>query len=120
MDTQKQIIGRMGEELAKNYLINKGYKIIDRNYREKWGEIDIIAQKNKTTFFIEVKTMRIFDSSELFPEDQMSKNKISKFKKISQSYANHNKIENWQMDAIAIELDEKNNLKTIRYWENVF
>ena len=119
MDTQKQTIGKIGEALAKNYLIHNGYKIIGQNYWEKWGEIDIIARKNKTTFFVEVKTMKIYDSSELFPEDQMSKSKIFKFKKISQSYANHNKIENWQMDAIAVELDENNNLKNIRHWENI-
>jgi|SRR3989339_383357 len=120
MVTQKQTIGKIGEKLACQYLEKNGYKIIQQNYWEKWGEIDIVAEKNKITFFVEVKTMRIFDSSELTPEDQMSKSKISKFKKISQSYANYYKIENWQMNTIAIELDENNNLKNVRHWENIF
>jgi putative endonuclease len=120
MDTQKQTIGKLGEKLACQYLEQNGYKIIQQNYWEKWGEIDIVCQKKNKTIFVEVKTMRATDELGLKPEDQMSQNKISKFKKISQSYANHYKIENWQMDMIAVELDDNNNLKNIRCWENIF
>ena len=71
MKTQKQIIGDLGEGITCNYLQDKGFKIIDRNYLKPWGEIDIIAEKPKTMFgqgkeiihFVEVKTVsrNLFD-----------------------------------------------------------
>jgi len=50
--------GRIGEDLAVNYLRQKGFTIVMRNYRRKCGEIDIIAKEKKTLVFIEVKTRR--------------------------------------------------------------
>ena len=51
-------IGKIGENKACEYLKNKGYRIIDRNYREKFGEIDIIAvSRDLTLVFVEVKTI---------------------------------------------------------------
>lgn len=55
--TEKQKIGRLGEDIAKKYLENKGFSIIGQNYLRKCGEIDIIAQKGKILHFIEVKTV---------------------------------------------------------------
>ena len=49
-------LGRKGEELAVNYLKNKGYRILNRNFRHKKAEIDIIAQKEDILAMIEVKT----------------------------------------------------------------
>ncbi len=49
--------GENGENRAVNYLISKGFTIIERNWRTKGGEIDIIAYKNDTIVFVEVKTL---------------------------------------------------------------
>ncbi len=54
----KHEIGRLGEESVCTYLENLGYKIIVRNYRIKGGEIDIIAQNDKYTAFVEVKARK--------------------------------------------------------------
>ena len=54
-------IGRLGEELAEVLLLEKGYRILARNFRCRYGEIDIIAVKSGVMAFIEVKT-RLFDS----------------------------------------------------------
>ena len=48
--------GEWGEEIAAKYLKKKGYQIIEKNFRSKVGEIDIIAEKNNIICFIEVKT----------------------------------------------------------------
>ena len=56
--TEKRKIGDQGEDEAAKYLVEKGYKIIERNYSCRFGEIDIIAQKNEDLVFIEVKTRK--------------------------------------------------------------
>ena len=53
---QKHIIGKFGEDEAAKYLENKGYKILDRNFYCKRGEIDIIALDKKEIVFIEIKS----------------------------------------------------------------
>jgi putative endonuclease len=55
--TNKRETGRTGEDIAVNYLKQKGYHIIERNYFKRCGEIDIIAKVNETIVFIEVKTL---------------------------------------------------------------
>ena len=55
---QNKFTGNIGEELAAEYLINKGYRIIERNLRLFCGEIDILAEDKKTIVVVEVKTVR--------------------------------------------------------------
>jgi putative endonuclease len=50
------LLGQEGERLAANFLVKKGYRIIERNYRYHRNEIDIIARKDRTLCFVEVKT----------------------------------------------------------------
>ncbi|MCM8813682.1 MAG: YraN family protein [Candidatus Omnitrophica bacterium] len=58
MDTPRRSMGQWGEELARNFLCGKGFRILACNYRNRYGEIDIIAQEKRTVCFIEVKTRR--------------------------------------------------------------
>lgn len=51
-------LGLFGEDIARRYLIKQGYKILERNVRCKYGEIDIITLKNMKLIFFEVKTRR--------------------------------------------------------------
>ena len=52
-----KITGNAGEEKAAQYLENQGYSIIERNFRTKGGEIDIIAVKDEKIVFVEVKSL---------------------------------------------------------------
>jgi putative endonuclease len=47
--------GKRGEMIAKNYLINNSYRVLESNWTCRWGEIDIIAEKEGTVYFVEVK-----------------------------------------------------------------
>jgi putative endonuclease len=49
------LIGKRGEDLARKYFQKKGYAIVDRNFRSRHGEIDLIIRKNKAFRFVEVK-----------------------------------------------------------------
>ena len=51
-------LGKLGEEIASDFLKNKGYKIIERNFRTRFGELDIIAKDGNCLVFIEVKTRK--------------------------------------------------------------
>ncbi|MBI3602618.1 MAG: YraN family protein [Candidatus Omnitrophica bacterium] len=53
-----QLLGNYGEEHACRYLQDKGYKILEKNFRNRMGEIDLIAQDKHTVCFIEVKTRK--------------------------------------------------------------
>lgn len=56
MQSQKQILGQEGEQIAERYLKKKGYKLVERNFRCHTGELDLIALDRKVIVFIEVKT----------------------------------------------------------------
>ena len=58
MSHQKQKLGEKGEAIAARHLKKKGYRIIEKNYRTKLGEIDIIAKDKDTLVFVEVKSRR--------------------------------------------------------------
>lgn len=120
MNTERMSLGAQGEEYAANYLIEKKYKIIARNAREKWGEIDIIARApDKTLVFIEVKTM---SAGVLTPEDQMSSSKLEKFRRTASLYANaHEELiygaRGFRLDVLALTATNKG--FEVRHYENV-
>lgn len=70
-------LGRLGEDEASVYLAAEGFDVLRRNFRNRFGEVDIIAGKGRTIFFIEVKTRRSVQCG--FPEESVNgpkKNKI--------------------------------------------
>ena len=57
MPSPKRKIGDIGEEVVCKYLETKGFRVLERNYLRKWGEIDIVAEKGQLLSFIEVKSV---------------------------------------------------------------
>lgn len=96
-------IGDGGEDLAVDYLVGQGYKIIKRNYRTRYGEIDIIALEGDNLSFIEVKKK----SGEGFgsPGEMITPRKISKIRRTAESFINENNLSNlvWRIDAVLID-----------------
>jgi putative endonuclease len=110
--TYKSELGEFGENLACEYLVKKGYKIIGRNVRKPWGELDIIAKSpDKTLVFVEVKTMAGYLGAGLKPEDQLTKAKLKKLQKTASLYVGHypEKIKDnqgWRIDLVAITMED--------------
>ena len=118
--TRKQEVGKLGEDIACKYLIKKGYKIIKRNFKKPWGEIDIIARApGKTLVFVEVKAV---SEGEIKAEDQLTKAKLKKLKRAACLYAGHypEKISDkvgWRIDLLAITLRRGD--FSINHYENI-
>lgn len=114
-------LGKIGEDIAGQFLINKGYSILGRNYRKKFGEIDIIGRdKSGTLVFVEVKTLSKSESH--MPEDNFTLHKSQKMRKISQFFMNeHPELVSdeggCRMDLVAIVMDHDKS--EIRHYENV-
>jgi putative endonuclease len=58
-DDPRHLLGRLGEQLAVDHLQRRGFDVIERNYRTRWGELDIVAYDGTTIAFCEVKTRRL-------------------------------------------------------------
>jgi len=120
--TYKSELGQLGENLACEYLVKKGYKIIGRNFRQKWGELDIISKvPDRTLVFVEVKTMKE-NPGGLRPEDQLTKAKLKKLQRTASLYAGHypELIKNdkgWRIDLLALTISRKN--CDIKHYENI-
>ena len=99
---KKQNVGQWGEEKASEYLKQQGYKILHRNYHTKYGEIDIIAEKNDIISFIEVKTRK--NSSYGFPAEFVNYSKQQKIIKTAEIYINTHFSEkkNYKFDIIEV------------------
>lgn len=99
LQTHRGLIGKLGEDIACEYLSSKGHCIIERNFRIRFGEIDIISKIGKTVHFIEVKTVK---SDITTPEDHIDRKKMNKMKKLADLYFN-----DYAMNLTARELDNE-------------
>ena len=98
-------IGELGEDIAVKHLQNEGYLIIARNYRNKFGEIDIIAKKNNYLIFIEVKSRTSEDY--LYLAENLYYTQIEHLKNTASYYfvENEKEIDNIRFDLIAIKIN---------------
>ena len=105
MEDTRKVLGSRGEDLAVRYLKKKGYKVIERNYRCQWGEIDLVARDKETLIFVEIKSR---SSSEFgLPQDAVDRFKQEKLIQVAKAYmAEHRLPENIpaRFDVVAVQL----------------
>jgi len=95
--------GKLGEQLAEEFLIGKGYTILHRNWRHSHYEIDIVALKNNIPHFVEVKTR----SSNHFgqPEESVNKKKIRSLLQAADEFLFRNpEYNNFRLDILSITI----------------
>ncbi|MFH1601681.1 MAG: YraN family protein [Candidatus Shapirobacteria bacterium] len=114
--------GKLGEEAAKNYLIKKGYKILESNFSTRFGEIDLIALKNKVLIFVEVKAKE----GENFglPEEMINSHKIFQIKRMAEVYLQQNqdlaaKYPLWRLDAVCLVYNAEGEIDRINHYESL-
>lgn len=115
----KQKIGKQGENIAVQFLKKQGYIILDRNFRARPGELDIVAIFADTLIFVEVKT-RIGLSFGL-PEEAITPRKLREIIKTSQFYKYmHPQLPDaMRIDVIAIVLSETGNAVSLRHIKSI-
>lgn len=102
MHSYNKDIGNFGEALARDYLISKGYKILNMNFRNKFGEIDIICKKNNLLIFCEIKSR--YSNSFGSPIESITCYKQKQIIKLSELYLISKKYYNFNVRYDIIEV----------------
>ena len=113
-------IGDIGEEYVVNYLKKHRYKILSRNYRKRFGEIDIIAEKKGTVAFVEVKTRH--ENPLTRPFEAVDTKKQEKIYRTSLAYIYENDLDcQYRFDVCEVYVN-RDTLKLIQinYFDNAF
>lgn len=110
--------GKIGEDIATNFLINNNYKILERNFRSNYGEIDIIGKDNTTIVFFEVKTRK----DVRFGRGVEAVNGIKQkhIKSVAKFYLYKNRINNYDIRFDVIEIYINNKKVWINQIKNAF
>lgn len=116
---KKKSLGRLGEELAVKQLKNNGYRILEQNFRSKFGEIDIIAQEGGDLVFIEVKTR--WSKSFGPPEEAITPWKIQHIIKAGEYYKllHPETPEALRIDAVAVDLSSEGKIERVEILKNI-
>ncbi len=117
MSKQKQV-GILGEEIAKKFLISKGYLVIESNYHVQHGEIDLIAKVSGKLVFVEVKTRT--GNSFGYPEESFNWRKKQRIHRAILSYLSQHPIRaSWQIDLVVVELNMLAKKAKVRHHQGV-
>ena len=130
--SQTQKIGEIGEDLACKFLEKGGFSVIERNYTKKWGELDIVAEKDNKIHFVEVKSVtrvtsevgvtRVTNQDEYRPEENVHPGKIKRLHRAIQTYLLERKIKDnqeWQLDIAVVLLNLKDKTARVSLIEDI-
>ena len=116
-------LGRLGEQLAAEHLVRRGFEIVERNYRTRWGELDIIAFDGRTLAFCEVKTRRLAAPGRS-PLESVRSRKRSRVRKMAGSWlierTERPYADNLRFDAIGVTFDPAGRLVSLEHLEGAF
>ena len=114
----RQGLGRTGERLAAEELVRCGYRIVERNFRCRYGEIDLIAEEGGDLVFVEVKTRR--GTAYGLPEEAVTLRKQQKIMQVASFYLDlHDCSERaWRIDVVAVQLSASGRFEEIRVYRH--
>ncbi|NQU99821.1 MAG: YraN family protein [Parcubacteria group bacterium] len=119
MVLNRREIGKLGEDIVCKYLLNKKYKILNRNYHSRYGEVDIITKDLEGFLvFIEVKARTSSKYGQGY--EAVDSLKQEKIVKTAYVYLEENKIkdDNYRIDVLSIELDFRHRIGRVTHFYN--
>ncbi|MGB2710063.1 MAG: YraN family protein [Conexibacter sp.] len=120
-DDLRHRLGRTGEQLAAEHLERRGFAILARNHRTRWGEIDLIACDARRIVFCEVKTRRQGSST---PLDGLHPGQCRRLRRMAaawlQEHPERPRVPELRFDAIGITIDAHGKLAALEHIENAF
>jgi putative endonuclease len=124
MPDQRRIeLGRVGEQIAADHLVHRGFRIVERNYRTRWGELDIVASDGRTLVFCEVKT-RVTPRAGRDPLESVHQRKQIQLRRLAGRWLaerrDHPRAADLRFDAIGITLAPDGRLLRLDHLEAAF
>jgi putative endonuclease len=117
-------LGVLGEQLAAEHLIRRGFQILERNYRTRWGELDIVAFDGHTLAFCEVKARRLDGDGAAAPLEAIRPRKRSQVRKMAGSWMRERRDRPYapviRCDAIGVTFDRAGQLVSLEHLEGAF
>jgi putative endonuclease len=118
----RQRLGALGEQLAAEHLVHRGFQIVERNYRTRWGELDIVAYDGSTLSFCEVKTRRLAGCGS--PFEAIHAGKQTQVRRMAASWLTERTDRPYadviRFDAIGISFDLSGKLVSLEHLEGAF
>jgi len=115
---ENNIVGKFGERAASAFLKKKGYRVLEKNLRTPFGELDIVARKGPFLVFVEVKTRAGYSLGPPYlsmtwkKQRSIVKNAFSYLKRRGLVYSN------WRIDVVSVNLDSDGRVEKIELIEN--
>lgn len=113
-NTARQSLGRTGERLAAEALLRRGDRVLERNFRCCYGEIDLVAEDEEDLIFVEVKTRR----GQAFgpPEEAITRRKQRTIIQVASYYLDVRNCpeRSWRVDVVAVQMSARGKLEEIR------
>lgn len=121
MKSTKDRLARQGEKAVRELLEKKGYQILETNYRTRYGEIDIIAAKDKILVFVEVKTRTSTKCG--LPEEAVNYSKQRKLRSLAVAFLSvpgHKHYFDFRFDVASVIADSEGIIQNVNIIEGAF
>jgi putative endonuclease len=120
MRVQTQSVGRQGERLAEQHLVDQGARLLERNYRIDYGEIDLLLEDKDELVAVEVKTRDVQDLEQ--PEEAVSRRQLRRVARAMATYAmEHDLLEaTWRVDVVLIVIQPDGSVLRMDHLRSVY
>lgn len=117
--TVRQRLGDRGESLAAEELTDRGYEVVERNWRCQVGEVDVIVRRRDEWGFFEVRTRR--GKAYGTPEDSLTSHKLQRMLDVARAYLAEHELSDvdCRIGFVAVEMDHRGHLLRLDVYENI-